>query len=352
MDDGRKMEGEADVRGQDRAPDRLALGADVEQSGPERQPDAEPGADQRRRLGGGLGDRHPAADRALDQRRVRAGDLLPRGTRWRRRAGRRSTSRWPAPRCRRRSSRSRRPRKRARTRRSWWPRPATASASVQRSRSMAAYEGFWAGVLLGWRALRGRFRLISLIGVSSSPPSASTRSRAAASSAASSSAADVVAGGGHRLLGRYPGHHQAEHLAGGVRADDADDLAAIHHRDPVGQRRRPRPARSRRSAPRCRGRARRPAAGAGTRSRRRRRRGSAGWRSAPTAGATARGPARPSAGCRRTTTRPGCRSTGSGCRTPRRARLALLRIRARSSATPLANGRLVECVQAPGSRPP
>ena len=37
--------------------DRLALGADVEQAGPERQPDTEPGADQRGRLSGGLGDR-------------------------------------------------------------------------------------------------------------------------------------------------------------------------------------------------------------------------------------------------------------------------------------------------------
>ncbi len=32
------------------------------------------------------------------------------------------------------------------------------------------------------------------------------------------------------------GHHEAEHVAGGVRGDDADDPAAVHHRDPVGQR--------------------------------------------------------------------------------------------------------------------
>ena len=47
----------------------------------------------------------------------------------------------------------------------------------------------------------------------------------------------VVTDGGHRLLGRHTGHHQTEHLAGGVRRHDADDLAAVHHRDPVGQRR-------------------------------------------------------------------------------------------------------------------
>ena len=58
----RQVQGEPDVRGQDRARDRLALGADVEQAGPEGQPDAEPGADQRRGLGGGLGDR-PASRR-------------------------------------------------------------------------------------------------------------------------------------------------------------------------------------------------------------------------------------------------------------------------------------------------
>src|SRR5688572_20598185 len=40
---------------------------------------------------------------------------------------------------------------------------------------------------------------------------------------------------GERLLGGDAGHHQAEHLPGGVRRHDPDQPAAVHHRDPVRQ---------------------------------------------------------------------------------------------------------------------
>ena len=64
VDHRRQVPGEADVRGEDGPEDRLALGTDVEQPGPEGQADTEAGADQRRGLGGGLGDR-------ADSRRAR-----------------------------------------------------------------------------------------------------------------------------------------------------------------------------------------------------------------------------------------------------------------------------------------
>ena len=47
VDAGRQVPGEADVAGRQRPDDELALGADVEQAGPEGQRHAEAGADQR-----------------------------------------------------------------------------------------------------------------------------------------------------------------------------------------------------------------------------------------------------------------------------------------------------------------
>ena len=61
----RQVPVEADEAGEGRAQDDLALGADVEQAGPEGQADREPGQDQRSRVGERLRERvEDAGDRA------------------------------------------------------------------------------------------------------------------------------------------------------------------------------------------------------------------------------------------------------------------------------------------------
>ena len=63
VDDRRQLPGEADVAGEDRAHDQLALDADVEQPGAERDADGEPAEDQRRGVDQGLRDRPEAPAR-------------------------------------------------------------------------------------------------------------------------------------------------------------------------------------------------------------------------------------------------------------------------------------------------
>ncbi len=137
------------------------------------------------------------------------------------------------------------------------------------------------------------------------PPSRPRRLRPAECSA--SSAGGSVTSSGHAAPASR--HQQADLLGADVGPDLAGDAAAVHDRDPVGQARAPRPARSRSARPPRRGRARARSAGGRTPSTRRPGRGSAGRRSAASAAATSRGPARPSAGCRPTaSTRPAARS--------------------------------------------
>src|SRR5690606_22923233 len=86
VDPDRQVHAEPDVPGEDRTDDDLALATDVEQPRPEGEPEAEPGGDQWRGVGQGLGERaqRPADgvlaevdDRAGEQRRVGVTDRLP-----------------------------------------------------------------------------------------------------------------------------------------------------------------------------------------------------------------------------------------------------------------------------------
>ena len=72
-----QVPGEADVCRHERAENRLALGADVEQAGAKSQTHAESGTDQWSRLSGRFGDRSIAANCPLDKRRLGAADLVP-----------------------------------------------------------------------------------------------------------------------------------------------------------------------------------------------------------------------------------------------------------------------------------
>ncbi len=74
MTDGRPVNDEADEHRGHAAEQQLALGADVEQAGPEAEREAEPGKDERRRRGQRLRDGAERAERAVEQGRRRAPD--------------------------------------------------------------------------------------------------------------------------------------------------------------------------------------------------------------------------------------------------------------------------------------
>ena len=253
----------------------------------------------------------PASRRATRRSApVRAADLVPGGDQRVGGPGEEVGEGRCGPRCRRRSSRSRRRRRPAR--------------SPPRGRSRRSTGSADAGVCTGVGLDPVATRLMS-------PPPARM--------VASSSAGVVTETRRERLLGRNAGHHQTRAPRARCPGGTMPTMpAAIHHRDPVGQGDDLVQLGGHDHHGRAAVALGQPAACAGTRSRRRRPRGSAGWRSAPTAVATARGPAPPSAGCRRTARTPVPRSTGCGCRTrppgPRRS----ARILARSSAIPCAYG--------------